>query len=282
MATVQSDPIATPLFMQAVSGDPAINYTAADFGQIPKTVFLSYGAVGATSFWVEQNDVLVGWSIKVRAGRALLGQYMIYSPTDQYISLATFNTSPSASRTHRVCLVVNDKNLGNGEYAARIIVIEDTGSGTTVPAGAAMTLAFITVGTSTSAITNSIINNSRTAASCFEPFESLSGYLASGITDASASAGTANARLRFGIDTVRFSGSIKKTSGTGVFPVGSTVIGTLPEQYRPVTDRWLIGATSGAMQWRLTVASNGVMTANVPDPGNTTYLYLDGITYDLH
>lgn len=289
MATVTSEAFtAVPLFMQAASGDPAINYSAADFGRLVQATWQSVGVLTATSFKVEQADV-VGWSVKIRPGYAVLGSYLVYQPTAITVSVSAFNTAPSATRTHRVYLVVNDKLAGGSEYAAHIVVVEDTGAGATAPTAAGvLLLAAFTISPGQSNIQQGQISAKPRNASDAGDFLTLAdnGYLAGGVLDATAAIGTAPARARFGSGRIQLSGALRRT-GTTTFAAGPVIVATLPSFMRPLYTVYCAAACSdtagdgtGSLYYRMQVDTAGVMTANIPTGSSPQYLMLDGIVFE--
>ncbi len=290
MALIPTPPFAAiPLPMQAISGDPEINYSAADFGALLQSIWLSPGVIGANSFHVQQADT-PGWAIKVLPGRAFVGRYHVTLDTAITIDVSALITNPVGTRFHRVYLAVSDKVQGDTEYSARIKVVEDFGSGATPPVNAALLLlATFSISPGQSNIQNSHIAAAVRNASPAEAFTNLDsgGYLASGIGDATSVLNSAPARARYGSGRVQLSGAVRHDNGTR-FTTANVTLGTLPVTLRPYYTVWCaaacsddLGDGSGSLYYRLQIAPTGVMTAALPTGVTPMYLMLDGITYEV-
>lgn len=295
MATIPSAPFTvTPLFMQAVAGDPVINYSAQDFTRLSTSIWRSPGVITPTSFRVEQADT-VGWAVKIRPGRALVGDYLVYQDTAITIDMSVMNTSPTGTRYHRAYLVIDDKVQGGAEYSCRIKVVEDFGSGATPPAGVAiLLLATIAISPGQSNIQNINIAAKPRHASHASAYAELytdvhietTGY--NGVVDASGDLNTAPPRARYGDGRGWLSGALKRAN-SAVFTGGTAyTLGALPDylapnyvQYLSAASNVSTGSTTGGYSWRLTIARDGTMTATIPDTTSPTYLMLDGISYDI-
>ncbi len=286
MATVTKTLPERPLFMQAISGDPPIDYDADDFRNLNDAIWASPGVITPTSFMVEQADT-VGWAIKIRPGHAVVGGYLITSYHAVTLDLSPLNLNPIGLRTHRVWLVVQDAlNQGDaGTYTAQLKVTEDFGSGAAVPgeqtlASAVLLLGAFTISPGQNGVrTANISAKPRNASHCGDFLNLADGTLSSGIISAHTAADTAPARVRYGAGRVWFSGSIKRS--TGVFGDGTTVLGDLPRYLWPQYPVVMDGTTSGSSGYRLSVSDSGVLTATVPGGNTPTYLYLDGMSYEV-
>lgn len=295
MATIPSPPFTvTPLFMQALAGDPVINYSADDFSVLTTSIWPSPGVITATSFQVQQADN-VGWAIKILAGRAVVGDYLVAQDTAITMDVSALNTTPVGTRTHRVFLVVDDKVQGGTDYNARIKVVEDFGSGASAPAGAAvLLLAAFTISPGQSNIQNANISAKPRNASAAGAFTELysgmhiesTGY--NGVLDASGDINTAPARVRYGNGRVQFSGAVKN-SNAATFPAAVQIkLGTLPRYLWPQYVVYMTGACSdstgsatGSFTWRLTIDRAGNMIGNTPTGTTPQYLMFDGISYEI-
>lgn len=285
MATIYSAEFGVkPLFMQALAGDPVINYSAAEFRNLIEAIFYTPGVITPTSFLVEQADS-VGWAVKVRAGYAATQGYLVTNGADVTVNVSGLNTNPAGTRTHRVYLLVHDKVLTGGSlYAARIAVAEDTGSGATLPdSTASILLGTFTISPGQSNIQNSHITAQPRHASQAGSFVELTPYFNAGFSSMHLTVDTkAPARFRFGSGRVQFSGGIKQNSGSP-FLSTSYNLGQLPLIARPKYDQHLVAPNTGTYPWRLYVAKDGTFTATIPgtESNNPQYLYLDGIVYEI-
>lgn len=282
---------AVPLFMQSLVGEDPINYSAADFGsQLLQAIWPSSGVITPTAFHVEQADT-VGWAIKVRTGRAIVGRYLVTSDTTYTIDVSALNTSPVGTRTHRVFLVVQDKLEGGDGYYAHVKVVEDFGSSAAVPeAAAVLLLAAFTISPGQTGITDANISaKPRNASDAGEPLDikasgALNNQVNANHADGSGAnvAGIGPARARYGNGRVQLSGGIwRAVTPAASFVVGATTIGTLPYYLRPLYDVWLTLASSHFKPWRLHIEPDGTMTAHIPDDSAPLYLYFDGASYEI-
>lgn len=289
MALIPTPPFAdVPLFMQAVAGDPEIDYSAADFGRLLQSVWQSPGVIGSTSFHVQQADT-PGWAIKILPGRLTTGRYHINLDAAITIDVSALNTNPVATRFHRVYLAVSDKTAGDTEYSARIKVAEDFGAGANPPVNASVfLLATFTISPGQSNIQNSHIAASPRNASDAEDFVQLDngGYLTGPVVDASDLLNSAPARARYGNGRVQLSGAVRL--GSNARFTGNPNLATLPYNLRPYYTVWCAaacsddtGTGSGSLYYRLQVAPSGVMTAALPTGVTPLYLMLDGISYEV-
>jgi hypothetical protein len=289
VALIPTPPFADiPLFMQAVAGDPEIDYSAADFGRILQSVWRTPGVIGSTDFHVQQADT-PGWAIKILPGRAMIGRYLVTLDTAITIDVSALNTSPAATRFHRVYLAVSDKVSGDTEYSARIKVAEDFGAGANPPVNASVfLLATFTISPGQSNIQNAQIAAVPGNASYAEDLINLftAGYLASGVVSAYVDINSPP-RARYGMGRVQLSGGVMQSGGAR-FTAASTVIGTLPYNLRPYYTVWCpaacsddLGTGSGSLYYRLNIAPSGVMTADLPTGVTPKYLMLDGISYEV-
>lgn len=290
MATVTSTVLPLqPLFMQATGADSPINYSAADFARLTRSIWLSPGIVTPTSFRLEQSDT-PGWSFKIRAGIAVVGTYLVQMSATYNMSVATFNTSPTATRTHYVYLVVNDKNNAGTEYAARLIAVEDTGSGVTPPvAAASLLIGSFSIGPGQSNLLDSNISPKTLNASDATDFLLLNpSYLYSFVTDAGST--FAPARLRYGSGRVYLSGAVKRADGKSFAAQTNINFGYVPEWLAPRYDTYLTAACStntstapgtGPLVYRLEITSAGQLVGQIMSTYTADYLFLDGVQFEV-
>lgn len=287
MATVTSpDFPLKPLYMQSLTGEDAINYAAYEFRHLVGGMWQTPGVIGWTGFQVTQADAL-GWNIRVGGGEAVSGGYFIYLGTGITISLAALNTNPSATRTHKVFLVVQDKANGGATsgYSANVIVAEDTGTGAATPAATvSILLATVKISPGQSNILNTHISaNPRRASDAALPYLlAANDRLVSTIGSADTVINASPARIRYGNGRVTLHGALRLKTGNP-FTAASYDLGRLPDWAWPNNDRRLIGASSAASTvFRLYIScTDGMLTATIPADDNPTYLYLDGISYEI-
>lgn len=163
-----------PLYMQAAEGDTAIDYT----GQLMRLAFTgawaSPGVTGRNQFKVSQRSAGANMSVDVSGGTALVtgtsvslqGTYMCISDATENIEVPAPPTS--GSRKHRVVLQVKDKlydgTLDADTYEFAIELLEDDGSGTPDLPASAINLAFVTVSSGQSSVTDDNIQDIRLSA----------------------------------------------------------------------------------------------------------------------
>lgn len=288
MAVVVSSTLADePFFLQKDVGaaDP-IYYSAADFRRFFTGIMPRTGILGSAHFLVTQADN-VSMKVKVNSGYAVVGRYLVHSPNDESIELGSpFTGDPPDARTHKVYLTVyNELEQGTG-FAAKIEVVMDEGSGANPPAGAAnyLQLATVTVAPGQGNIQNQHINNTVRHGGNAAEYTYLDPYLATGI---SVSGTGIEPRALYTNGFVRLSGSIKRSNGDPFAAGDDTIIGTMHSNLRPSRGVVLIGATSistgsaSGYAWRLTIGTDGTMTARLPNNQAPDNLIFDGMSYDL-
>ncbi|MEU0469922.1 hypothetical protein ABZ215_38495 [Amycolatopsis sp. NPDC006131] len=137
VSTANAAMVDNPLYLQPVSGDSAILYSAQDFRRTVSSLFPRAGVLNP-SFTITQRSAGANFSIDISAFRAVIQGTSV---TDQgsYITVSTGTvnlTTPSApasgSRTHRVVAQILDKQATGTQYGWQFLLKEDTGSG--VPA----------------------------------------------------------------------------------------------------------------------------------------------------
>lgn len=160
-----------PLLMQASGTDAAFEYTAQETRQLMDAL-ATEGILGTADLKVTQRAAGANFTVDVAAGRAVVdgdsvayqGAYLVVN--DAVLTGVTIPAAPaSGSRTHRVVLRVNDYAhdgaVAAGTYEAAVVVLEDTGTGTPAEPDSAITLATVTVSSTTVSITNAKIADGR-------------------------------------------------------------------------------------------------------------------------
>ena len=171
-----------PIFMQAASGDSAITYSAQEIrAGLVSSIFSREGVLDkdAGHLRVTQRAAGANMSVDVAAGRCAIvgddisdqGTYVCSNTTPVNLTVPT--RPASGSRVHRVVARLRDK-LSNGSWSSYEWVLEilaDTGSGTPALPNSAITLALITVTSSTTSITTaSNISDQRDRSSVGTPW----------------------------------------------------------------------------------------------------------------
>lgn len=171
-----------PTWMQPAGGDPAITYSAQeDRASLLAAVFSREGVldVDAGQLRVQQRGAGANYSIDVTAGRAAIqgddssdqGTYIVTATTTENISTYSTGgaiTKPgSGTRKHRVIARVRDKlhNGGVTQYDWVIEVLQDTGSGVPAQPNSAITLGYLNMTSSMTAIQTAHIEDARPRAS---------------------------------------------------------------------------------------------------------------------
>lgn len=295
MATATFPFTTTPFFMQAYAGDPDIYYTAADFRRFFLAVKRRPGVLGSVDFAVQQDDV-VGWSVKVSPGFAHVAgtgnSYLVQLSTTASVSLAGFNTAPTATRTHKVFVAVYDKLISGDLYQAQIVVTEDEGTGAPTPPGAvaSLLLATVTIAKSQSNIQGKDIKPFADHGGSSGVYYDLEarGMINPGYESASGLLDSAPPRAIYHDGYVRLSGTIERTNGV-LFEAGSSHdILSLIQALRPRYHvRLNCGGNNGTLSAQLHIIPDGTVWLYIPAKiGTTSYtqpnwIYLDGCTYDL-
>lgn len=182
----------TPLYMQPVTGDPAIQYSALqDRASLLSAVFSREGVldVDAGQLKVAQRAAGANFSVDIASGRCAIlgddvsdqGTYLCTNTTT--VNLATPTAPGSGTRRHRVIARVRDK-LHNGTFTTYEWVLEllqDTGTGTPAQPNSAITLGFVNIAAGQASVTNANIEDARPRASVGTPdrtgtFAMYSGY----------------------------------------------------------------------------------------------------------
>jgi hypothetical protein len=285
----------TPYFMQAVAGDPDIYYTAADFRRFFLAVKRRPGVLGSLDFGVHQADV-VGWSIKITGGYAHVAgsanSYLAYLTPTSTISLAGFNTSPPAARTHKVFIAVYDKLISGSLYQGQIVVTEDVdGSGAPAPSGAVayLLLANVFINKGQANIQDANIKNiADHGGSSGVYYDLTAGMINPGYQSVATIVDSAPPRAIYHDGYIRLSGAIGRTSGA-LFDAGSVydILSLWPSIRPRYKVRLTCGVDKGGYTAQISIDTDGTTRLYIPGKvGTTTYttanwIYLDGLTYDM-
>lgn len=289
MATVVSTLPTLPLALQAVTGDPILTYPAADLRYLICAMYPRSGKVGdATSLWIFPKQAGADWSIDINPGQAIVGgassfeKYLVTVLTRTNVPLTGFNTAPTATRTHKVWLVVDDKNTAPGAgYAARIVITEDTGSGAANPSYPFyFQLGSFTITTGQSNVNTANITILYNRGDQKPAIGTLT--LASGYT---ALAGGQPPSWSIKGNTVFLQGGVSITTplAAGSGPVNFCT--ALPSAIWPQYNRYFPAiVTNGANTGRVVVSTAGNLTITA-SPFNTTSMTsfaLDGMNYEIN
>lgn len=287
MATVTATLTPKPLFLQAVGADTPISYTAEDFRNILGGVWARTGTIGPYSMRLYQRLAGPNWSVDVNLGFAVLGnsateidRYLAICDTRTNIPLTGFNTSPAATRTHRVFVAVYDKAIVGTQYLTKIVITEDTGSGAAVPSDSPayyLELGSLSIANGQSNIaTANISNYALHADSSYGAFDmTLSGGITSGLGTTSGGA----PRYACGGNQIRCSGIVTKAAGNYI--TGTTYsLAVLPDGFRPRYERYCSAVGAGGNRWRVTVGTNGLIQAS-GITNDMAWLSFDGVTFEL-
>jgi len=161
-----------PAWMQAVTGDPDIPFSAADDrAAVLAAMFSREGVFDLRGghLKVTQRAAGANMTVDVAPGRAAIqgddlsdqGTYVVTNTTPY--SLAVPAPPASGSRTHRVVAQVRDRSA-NANYAAGTydwvpMLLADTGTGLKDEPPSAITLATVTVPSGAGSIVNSMIDD---------------------------------------------------------------------------------------------------------------------------
>lgn len=289
MAVVTSTLPYKPLYLQAVGGDTAISYGAYDFRVAFGAIWPRTGALGV-GMRVYPRLAGANWSVDVDQGYAVLGntssgydRYLVWLEARTNLALTGFVTAPASTRTHRVFIAVYNKAVVGTEYAAKLVVTEDTGSGAPVPADNPayyMELGtFVIAPSQVSVGSANIVNTIRRADQASAAFDLP---LGANIVSATGSTNGGPPRYQLAGNRLRFNGVLARS--TGDFAQGTVyTLGTLPEGYRPKYERYCAGVAAAANGWRLTVTTAGVCQASFPSSGASTlgWISLDGCSIEI-
>lgn len=288
MATVSSTLANQPLFLQAVPPDAEIEYTATQMRLLTGAVFPRTGGVGGTAFRIMPRVAGANFSVDIMPGFAVAGstsasvydRYLAYLPTRTNIPLTGFNTAPAATRTHRVFLGIYDKQVLGTEYAGKLIVTEDTGSGAPLPAdnpAYTLELGTFTIAPSQANVGSADITNSGRKADLGEAAIALpmnAGFV---------SGGTPGGPTMYALtgNTVKLSGTVNRTPAAD-FAASTYSIATLPSGYRPRYQRYVAGVGESGNPYRLTINTTGIIQATLPTgTPDLLFIALDGCQFEI-
>lgn len=291
MAVVTSTLPYKPLYLQAVGGDTAISYGAYDFRVALGAIWPRTGTLGL-GMRLYPRSLGANWSVDVDQGYAVLGntssgydRYLVWLEARTNLNLSgVFVTAPAATRTHRVFIAVYNKAVVGTEYAAKLVVTEDTGSGAPVPADnpayyqelGTFVIAPSQVSVGSANITNTIRRADQASAAFDLP-------LAANIVSGTTATNGGPPRYQLGGNRVRLNGTLTRSSGD-FSPGGNPwTLGTIPEGYRPKYERYCAAVGHTGAPWRLTVTTAGLCQATFPATGNQaiTWISLDSCTYEI-
>lgn len=290
MATTEQDIPGYPLFLQedAQSTTP-IYYSAKDFRTYTKALQFTPGILTTGSFRVTQADN-IGFAVRITAGWANIGDYITSLANHTELTL-DWTTPPTGTRTHRIYAAIYDELIAGLTNKAKLIAIEDTGTGAGTPPGAAayLELATIKIAAGQPNIQNKDITNTAPHGGNQSNPTDLTPYLTAGISPAPATPGPSGPRAITTAGAVRLSGRIQKTNGSTFATNTEIPLGTTHPNMRPKYTQYptgtcalsTTGTAGGTMTYRLTINPDGTLTARIPTYQDTKYLLFDGITYDL-
>lgn len=221
-----------PAFMQAVSGDTDVSYSAQDFrASVLGAMFSREGVYDLRGGHLKVSQRLAGanMTVEVASGRAAIqgddasdqGMYAVTNTTAY--SLAVPAPPASGSRTHRIVAQLRDRSA-NASYAPntydwRPELLADTGTGLKVEPPSAITLATVTVPSGAGSITTTMISDARKRASVgTAAVDGLWGALYTGFI-----ASDATRPLRWSVNPdgwVQLSGWVRWNLGNTVVPAG--------------------------------------------------------------
>lgn len=301
MATASVVMTRKPLFIQAASGDTAIEYDGYLMRLLVGGIWARTGIITNDAFAITQRAGGANFSVDIGTGFAVLGptdgtspdKYLIYQGSVLNLPLTGFVSSPAALRTHKVWLVVYDKQkMSAGTlYEAQAMITEDTGAGAPTPTNAlfpglvsAQQLGTVTLTTGQSTVQTAQITNSIRHANLGGSHSDVA--INTNIVDASATISIATPKAIRSGTTVKLQGGFRRTALTD-FAAGATyILGTVPSAFAPATQRYVLapaGSSSGvvAYSYRLTISTGGTLEADIPTGYTPNWLGLDGVTYEI-
>jgi hypothetical protein len=284
--------------MQAASGDAAISYDALALRQLAGAIWPRTGILSNDAFLITQRAAGANFSVDIAPGFAILGdttgnansdRYIVYANATINVALTGFVTNPTATRTHKVFLVVLDKQktgLGT-QYDGKIVITEDTGAGAGDPVqdGVAhfFQLGSFTIAPGAASVSNAVIANTGRRAAFGPSYTAVS--ITANISDGSLTTGMSTPRAIRSGTGARLVGAFTRTSGNPFDPNTTYILGNLPSAYRPNNDRHLVApcATSGNTHatYRLVIRTTGNLEALTPKDVTAQWLGIDGVTYEL-
>lgn len=161
------------LFLQAKTGDPAVQYNAVDVRRFIASTYPIEGVLGTGQLKVTQRAAGANMSVDVAAGGCVVqcdtvtngGSYLEYETTSVNVPIPA--APASGTRTHLIVEQVYDPQSDGstlGYAASKPICVADTGSGATLPPSAYL-LAQVTVTHGQASVTNDNITDMRNQAS---------------------------------------------------------------------------------------------------------------------
>ncbi len=294
MANVSYTLPSKPQFLQAVLGDTTvISYDAVDFRYLLGAAYPRTGRIGPGTACYVLASTTPAWTIEINPGAMILGpsnttwhpnRYLVYVPTKTTVNVSALNLAPTATRVHKIFATIDDKNVTPATaYSARIVVMEDTGTGAPNPTDASYyeLMATLTISPGTSAISQANLEQFLRRADGAHPPTALP--LAAGIISAADTAGFSGGPPTYSIagNVVRYAGAVRRSSLAN-FTAGTTyTIGTMPSGYKPWKYQRFMPATvtlGGAA--RLDIQTDGTLSAI--STVDTAWIGLDGATYDIN
>lgn len=292
MATVVDSTHLTykPMYLQAVTGDAALNYTAEEWRNFVGAVFPKTGILGM-GFRIYPYASGANWSVDISPGFAVVGdsvnefdRYLCFNPARFNVSInGVFNTAPTATRTHRVFLTVYDKQVSGSLYTNRIVITEDTGAGAPLPADGQsyyLELGQFTIASGQSNVNTANITNSAQHAGIGNSPQNLPllSNVQNGTQALTSGAGPARYQIRG--SAVVLSGSVQPNGTT--WTAGNTyTIGTLPPEAAPKYRRCVAAAGPSGHIVRYSITPDGKIDMEWADSYNPSHAYLDGVTFEL-
>ncbi len=174
VSTVDSQMVDEPLWLQAIGGDAAVNYSAPDYRALMNAMWGSQGVViGAypNSCQITQRGAGANFSVDVAAGFVVItgddtaGQGKFLVESRGVVNVPTPAAPGSGTRVHRLVAQIRDKQaLGTGTYDWIYWLREDTGSGTPAEPASAVTLATVLIAAGQASVLNANITDKRVLA----------------------------------------------------------------------------------------------------------------------
>lgn len=165
-----------PWMMTPASGDPALDYSQAEFRNLlyalQASAHGSFGVEGVATknaFLVSQRGAGANFSVDIAAGTAFVtddditsgGVYGLW--LDAVYNLATPAAPASGTRVHRVVLQLRNKSE-NGTYTTYDflpVLLQDTGAGTPAEPASAITVALVSIAAGQASVQNANITDQR-------------------------------------------------------------------------------------------------------------------------
>lgn len=299
MAIVNQALSPKPLFLQAATGQPEIDYSADEFRAFSAAIWPRPGVLGVGHFQV-LSVAANSWQVTVQPGYAAISnaagnrRWVVSSDTPVTLDLSGFNKTPPSARSHAIYLCVYDNQVvSNFENTARgaLFASEDTtgngGPAPDEPVGL-ISLATLLMGPASTGIAQSNINDARAFGGNAQGYSTTSLALAAGFNNARPNTEEPAPSVQYRNGQCVLQGSVIRTSG--VFEAGNSYnIGTIASAYQPRSYRNFTIATgantaaNGYDVWtaRLTVSPSGAMVVALPGDNSPQWIYLDGVQYSI-